>query len=384
MVQEITTTSWGKRIINAFFGVLIGIALIIGGIYLVFWNEAHGLHTAQSLQQAQNILISIPTTPVDPKNNMHVVYLSGLATTDETLNDPLFNVAEKAIQLNRQVQMYQWKEDVSTKTEKNLGGSEQEIKTYSYRQIWSSEPIDSSRFKEQAGHENPSIMPIQSKIQYANKVTVGDFFLPSQLITQISGDNSVDLSKADMVLLQAKFNKPAHADGESIYIGDNSTSPKIGDLRITMTVVPPQKTVSIIAQQSGSTLQPFMANAGQAVILIEMGQVSPEQMIHHAQVQNEEMTWLLRLVTLVMLIFGFGLILNPIVILSDVVPFFGSLVSIGTLFIAFVCGLSLWTISIAIAWFAFRPVFAIGIILVTAVICYLLYLHKKNLHPKNN
>lgn len=384
MVQEITTTSWGKRIINAFFGALIGIALIIGAIYLVFWNEAHGLHTAQSLQQAQNILISIPSTPVDPKNNMHVVYLSGLATTDETLNDPLFNVAEKAIQLHRQVKMYQWKEDVSTKTEKKLGGSEQEIKTYSYRQIWSSEPIDSSGFKEQVGHENPSIMPIQSKIQYANKVTVGDFSLPSQLITQISGDNSVDLSKADMVALQAKFNKPAHADGESIYIGDNSTSPKIGDLRISMTVVPPQKTVSIIAQQSDSTLQPFMAHAGQAVILIEMGQVSPQQMIHNAEVQNEELTWLLRLVTLVMLIFGFGLILNPIVILSDVVPFFGSLVSIGTLFIAFICGLSLWTISIAIAWFAFRPLFAVGIIIVTAVICYLLYLHKKNLYPKNH
>lgn len=375
MVQEVTTTSWGKRIINAFWGVLFGIALIIGGIYLVFWNEGHGLHTAQSLQQAQRVLISIPNTPIDSKNNLRVVYLSGLATTENILQDNLFNVSEKAIQLHRQVTMYQWKEESETKTEKQLGGSEQQVKTFTYKQIWSPEYIDSSSFMEQAGHQNPS-MPIQSKIEYAKKVTVGDFTLPDQLIREISGDKNVDLAKADVAALQTKFGKPAHADGESIYLGDNPTSPQIGDLRIIMTEVLPE-TVSIIAQQTGTTLQPFIADAGQPVSLIEMGTVSPEQMIQHAEAQNEMMIWILRLVTLAMLIIGFALIMGPIVVLADVIPFFGSLVGFGTGLIAFICGIAVWSIAVAIAWFAVRPVFAIGILIVAGLICFLLYGYKK-------
>src|SRR5579862_3463810 len=154
MVQEVTTTSWGKRIINAFLGVIIGIALIIGAFYLIFWNEGNGLHTAQSLEQTEKVLISIPNKPIDPKNNNQVIYMSGLATTEDILKDTLFNVSEKAIQLNRKVEMYQWKEDVETKKEKQLGGSEQEVKTYTYHKEWSTDLVLSNKFKDQAGHEN--------------------------------------------------------------------------------------------------------------------------------------------------------------------------------------------------------------------------------------
>lgn len=376
MVQEVTTTSWGRRIINAFWGMLIGLALIIGGIYLVFWNEGHGLHTAQSLQQAQKVLVEVANAPIDNKNEMHVVYLSGLATTEDILHDKLFNVSEKAIQLNRKVEMYQWKEEEETKTEKQMGGSEQEIKTYSYRQTWSEEPIESANFKEQAGHQNPSEMPIRSHKQYANNVTIGDFSLPADLISQISGDQNVDLSKTDLSTLQNKFGKPARLEGDQIYIGDNSSIPKIGDLRIAITEVLPQ-TVSIIAQQSGKTLQPFMADSGQTVSLIEMGKVSPQLMIAHAQSENSLMTWLLRLASLILLIIGFALIMNPIVILADIVPFFGSLVGFGTGFIAFVAGIAVWSIATAIAWFAVRPLFAIGLLVVIAIICYTLISRRK-------
>lgn len=376
MTQEVTSTSWGKRIINAFWGMLLGIVLIIGGIYLIFWNEGHGLHTAQSLQQAQKLLVSIPNSPIDKKNEMHVVYLSGLATTEDILHDKVFNISEKAIQLNRQVEMYQWKENTETKTEQKLGGSEQEVKTYTYNKIWSTQLIDSSEFKEQADHQNPAEMSIHSSKHYASQVTVGDFSLPADLIKQISGDTKLDLSHVDLNALQTKFNKPAHLDGDRIYLGDSSASPKIGDMRIEISAVYPQ-TVSIIAQQTGKTLQPFMADSGIAVSLIEMGQVSPQQMIQNAVSENAMITWLLRLVSLLMLIFGFFLIMNPIVVLADVVPFLGSLVGIGTGFIAFIAGLGVWTVAIAIAWFAVRPLLAIGLLVVIAVICYGLISYRK-------
>lgn len=376
MVQDVTTVSWGRRIINALWGIIIGFALIIGGIYLVFWNEGHGLHVAQSLEQAHKILISVPSSPIDTQNNMRVVYLSGIATTSDVLHDNVFDVSENAIQLNRHVQMYQWQENKETKTEKQIGGSEKEVTNYTYKQEWSSDLIDSSEFKDQTGHQNPSTMPIKSSIHYAKTVTVGDFNLPRELIEQISGDTSVDLSKVNTVELGKKFNKPIHVENEGLYIGDDSAMPKTGDLRVTITKVLPQ-TVSIIAQQTGTTLQPYMANAGQPVSLLEMGQVSSDQMIHNAESQNAIMTWILRLASLVMLIIGFALIMNPIVVLADVIPFFGSIVGFGTGLIAFICGLLVWSVMVAIAWFAVRPLFASGLVIVIAVFCYLLYVHKK-------
>ena len=111
MVQEVTTKSWGSRIISALWGILIGIGLIIAAFFVVFWNEGHGLRTAQSLEQAQKVLVSVPNSPIDSKNDNKVVYFSGLATTNDVLADSLFGISEKAIKLERKVEMYQWEEN---------------------------------------------------------------------------------------------------------------------------------------------------------------------------------------------------------------------------------------------------------------------------------
>ena len=376
MVQEITTKSWGSRIAGAFFGILIGIILIIASFVLIFWNEGNGLHTAQSLQQTQQVLIAVPISPIDKNNNLKVVYFSGLATTNETLHDPLLGLTEKAIKLDREVTMYQWKQDTETKTEKDMGGSEREIKTYSYTEVWSEHLINSSEFKEQEGHKNPTSMPIKSLHDQAKKVTVGDFSLSNELISKIDGSTSIDLSKIDITPLKTKLNKPVQQDESTIYVGDDSQSPKIGDLKISESEVLPQD-VSIIAQQTDHTLQPYFAPAGQSVILLEMRQISSSQMIHNAAVENQMMTWLLRLVSLIMMIIGIGLLMQPLVVIADVIPFIGTIVGFGTGAISFLLGLILWAIGTAIAWFTVRPLWAIGLIVIVIVICYLVFRSKK-------
>jgi len=376
MTQEVTTTSWGKRIINAFWGALFGIALILGAFFLIFWNEGNGLHTSQALEQTEKVLITVPNKPIDPKNNMRVIYTSGFATTENILSDKLLQVSEKAIQLNRKVEMYQWNEKVETKTEKNIGGSEQEVKTYSYNKEWSTNLIDSTEFKEQTGHENPSSMRIRSEIQYANKVTLGDFILPSNLIKQINTAKNVDFDKVNIQELKNRFNKSVHLQNEQLYIGEDEQTPQIGDIKVSETAVYPQD-VSVIAQQSDNKLQAYMAPSGHTVSLLETGQMSPEEMIHNAKVQNSMMMWLLRLAGLVMLIIGLALIMSPIAVLADFIPFFGSLVGFGTGFIAFTIGLCLWIIAIAIAWFVVRPLISACIILVSIVCGYLFFVYKK-------
>ncbi|MEO8402413.1 MAG: TMEM43 family protein [Gammaproteobacteria bacterium] len=376
MVQEITTQSWGGRLKNALIGIIVGILLIIGAFFLIFWNEGNGLYTAQSLQQTRQALISVPSTPIEQKNNSRVIYISGMATTADILKDNLFDLSENAIQLNRQVQMYQWEENVETKSEKNMGGSETEVKSYTYVQVWSNDLINSSKFKEQATHQNPERMPVKSKIQYAQNVTVGDFKLPENLITEISGSTVVDLSTLDVAALKEKFKKPVLHDGGNIYVGENTDTPKIGDLKIAITKVMPQ-TVSIIGQQTGDTLEPYMAPAGKPIILLSMGQQSSEQIIYEAESANKMLTWVLRLVSLIMMMIGIAMLMQPIVVLADVIPFLGSIVGFGTGVVAFIFGLCLWAIATAIAWFSIRPLWAIGLILIVVAICYVVIRFKK-------
>lgn len=376
MVQEVTTQSWGSRIISALWGIIIGFALIIGSFILVFWNEGHGLHTAQSLEQTEKVVITVPNSPIDSKNNHHAIYFSGHAVTDNTLRDNLFDISANAIKLNRNVEMYQWEQNTETSTKKEMGGSEQQTKTYTYKTTWSNELIDSSNFKDKTGHENPSSMPISSKSQQAEDVKVGDFTLTEDLINQMNKSTPVDLSKADLSKLTDKLKKPAKLDENVIYVGEDAATPKVGDLKITLTEVLPQ-VVSVIAEQTDQSLQPFTPPAGEPVSLLVMGHQSPQQMISDAKSLNAFMTIILRITSLILMIVGIGLLMRPVVVLADVVPFFGSIVGAGTGLIAFITGLILWTIATSIAWFAFRPLWAVGLILIVAGTCFLILSSRK-------
>ncbi|MCE0721750.1 TMEM43 family protein [Legionella resiliens] len=368
--EEITTTSWFSRLKDAFLGIFIGIALIIGAIVLVFWNEGHSLHMAQSLEQTKSVLISVPNTPINKQNNLKVVYLSGLATTKDTLVDALLGVSINAINLHRKVEMYQWKQKTETRTESQLGGSEKHVTTYTYDKVWSESSIDSSNFKNPTGHQNPT-MPIQSQTNYAKTVTVGDFLLPEALIKQIDVSKPVSLTKVNKETLKNKLNKPVTLRNNELYLGQDYQNPQLGDLRITLSVIEPQ-TVSIIAQQTGETFQPYFAPAGQSIMLLSTGQHSSDEMIAQAQSENTLLAWVLRVFSLLLLIGGFSLILKPLVILADVIPFLGTIVGFGTGFIALLLGLCVWLIVTAIAWFATRPLLSISLLIIAVVGGYLL------------
>ncbi len=376
MDQEVITKSWGSRIIGAFWGLLIGLVLITVSFVLIFWNESNGLHTEQSLRETEQVYVRADASPIDPNNNMRVVYFNGLATTNDTLQDTLFNISTKAIKLQRQVEMFQWEENTDTHTENETGGSEKEIITYSYKQVWSNKVINSNDFKSPAGHENPSKMAIEPTQHYAKNVTVGDFTLPKDLITQITGGTTIDLSKVDLTPLQIKINKPMHHEGNNIYVGTDPQSSRVGDLRVTLLKTEPQ-TVSIIAQQTQNSLEPYIAPAGKPVEILAMGLKSPQQLLNDAESENAMMTWILRLTSLVLMVVGIALIMRPIVILADFIPFLGSIVGLGTGFIAFAVGIILWSCTTAIAWFTVRPMISVGLILIAVLVCYSIYYRSK-------
>lgn len=69
-----------------------------------------------------------------------------------------------------------------------------------------------------------------------------------------------------------------------------------------------------------------------------------------------------------MMTVGFGLVLRPLAVLGDVVPFLGGLVGFGVGVIAFLAASGISLITISIAWLFYRPLFAILLMVIAAAL----------------
>jgi hypothetical protein len=214
-------------------------------------------------------------------------------------------------------------------------------------------------------------MPVSSLSLYANKVTVGDFSLPDTLVHLINVSKVVELTDESKDKLNNQLKKPVELLNNQLYVGKDPHSPELGDVTISLSAVYPQS-VSIIAQQTGNTVQAYQAPAGESILLLSSGTVSSTQMISDALSENKMMGWIFRAISLLMLIIGFSLLFRPLVVLADVLTFLGSMVGFSTGFIGLVLGLSVWIIATSIAWFATRPLFIVGVIVIVLILGYLL------------
>lgn len=356
---EVTRTSYGSRLKNALGGILVGLILIIGSIWLLSWNEGRTIKNKKALQEGAAAVISIDSIGFTSELDGKLVHTTGTAITEDVLADNEFGVTANVIHLKRNVEMYQWVEKSETKTEKKVGGAEEKTTTYTYSKKWSSTHNSSSDFKKPEGHQNPSEFPYKAASYTAANVTLKDFTLGAPLISKIGGYTSLDISAINVSAIDN-----AKLSGNKVYIGKGSEqSPEVGDMRITFSVVNP-KVISVVAKQSSHNLVPYVATNGKTIALVNNGVASADQMFAEALQSNKIMGWVLRLVGVVLLIIGFNLIFKPFVVLADVLPILGRIVGAGTGFISLILGLSIGLVTIAIAWIAYRPLVAIPLLAV--------------------
>ncbi len=334
-------------------GVFFGILLIIGGITLLWTNEGRAVKTARALEEGSENVISIQPDKIDVANNNKLVHVSGLATTIDTITDVDFNVRVNALKLTRIAQHYQWKEKSVSKTEKNLGGSTDTETTYSYTQGWENSPIESDKFKIPAGHQNLNPYSYNDESIFAETITLGAFALPENLAKRISSSKKISIPSLD-----TNLSKIAVIASDYIYIGSkNVGSPQIGDLRISFTAVYP-KQISIVAKQFDNTFEEYIASNGNNVELLQEGTVSAERMFNNAIESNTTKTWLMRLLGFLLLFVGLRGIFKPLVAVVNIVPFLGSILSMGLGVVCFAMAFPLSVIIIATAWLAYRPMLA--------------------------
>jgi hypothetical protein len=357
--------SWGSRLIESIKGVLFGLVMFIVAFPVLFWNEGRAVQTAKSLEEGASEVVSVTADSVENTNEGKLVYVTGDATTTETLSDPEFGVTVSALKLQRVAEMYQWKESRNSHSEKKIGGGETTVTSYKYEKVWSPKLINSGGFKQASGHENPQTMPVTNETWTAKSVTLNGFTLPDALIDKMDKTEkyAADEKAVSNSVLDVQNRFKLHQG--AYYLGQNPASPAIGDTRIAFKVVRPA-TVSIVARQVENTFEAYQAKAGGNILLLTYGTVSPDAMFKTAEKSNKTLTWVFRAAGFLLMFIGLYLIFNPLAVVADVLPILGSLLRAGVAGFVGLVAAALSLVTISLAWLTYRPLLGLALLVLAA------------------
>lgn len=335
--------------------VVLGVILFVLAFPILLFNESHVVRMARALEEGAKAVVDAPADRVNPTNERKLVHVTGRATTDGSIADPIFGVSANAIKLRRRVLMYQWQETSSKETDSS--GNEIAA-TYHYDPIWSDQPIDSGAFHERRELHNPP-MPFRSVEYVATDVKLGAFKLNRGMVSQLTEAEPVDVSGAKIPeSVRARASRL-----ESGFAIGNQASPRIGDMRITFQqVASPQ--VSIVARQAGDTFEPYQSGSGGSVELVVMGIENAATMFANSRSENSfgPRTWWLRCLGFGMMFAGLALVLRPFSDLEEGAPVIGNLMHFGLAVVCSVTGLCLSLVMVAFAWISFRPFLGISLL----------------------
>ena len=389
---ETTSTSYGQRLAGSAKGMIGGLLMFIIGTCLLWWNEGRTVRTAKAIGDAASHVESVAdVSRVDASLNGKLIHASAFADTKDTLTDDMFGVRELAIRLDRKVEYYQWVENAQTKEREKIGGGKETTTTYTYEKKWVDKPVNSAEFKDpQYQSANKVLSEVEERNEMAQHVTFGAYTLPELFVASISGSEPVEVRMTEeqrftwnerLHMLRPKVNTETslvHTNANTVYLGLSPNSPQVGDVRVTFTKVPPAD-ISLIAQVDGSTFKAYRAKNGQSFSRVQMGTVSADEMIEQARSENNMLTWVLRLVGVLLIVIGLKGMFGLLPMLFKLLPFLGSIVDAGVGLVSWIFGLAWSLIIIAIAWLVFRPIIGISLlVLAIAGIVFLTRRGKKN------
>ena len=401
---ETRTTGYGSRLGNSCMGIPMGIILFLVATALLWWNEGRAVHRAQDIKQvaktAQSIGdISNANTSLDGQ----LIHTTGTASTEDILSDDLFGIKTNALAIVRSAEYYQWKENEKHETKDKLGGKQEEIITYTYERDWTADPINSSRFKDpDYQNVNNVIWEIEDMRVIASNVSFGTYILPELFISDIvskqsdnvsplmiSADNpalkqlneNVMKALGDNVRPEAAQVKDSlayvHVFGNQVYIGFNPSKPSIGDIRLTFEQLAPSCNISLIAVPTNGTFTTFQAKHDANEYELRVGTWTLDQMIKQANDENATLTWILRILGVIIVIAALKMIFGILVTILKLVPFLASIMNLGVSLVCGVLGFVWSLIVIAIAWIFYRPLLGIALLVIAAGLVYWLVIKGK-------
>ena len=347
-------------------GIVGGLLLLLVGIGLLWYNEGRTVANQSTINEARKNYKDVASDKIDEKNEGKLISTKGKIDLSEssTPTDSIFGINAKAAKLIRTVEVYEWKEECTT--------DDNDKETCTYEKVWEDRLIDSSSFKE-SGHTNPTSIPYESETFLASNVRVGAFFLPEELINRLSTNK-----KKSNMHLKDEYTKPV----EGITIsGDYLTNvkennPEIGNIRISFSYLD-EETVSIMAVQVGNSFEAFTSKKGKDVYKILKGNYTGAQILEKMTKTNNTWKWILRILGTLLVIGAFNSMFSFITNLTDRIPILGRIVSGTTGLISAVLCFAISLIVIAIAWFRFRPILSIILLLIVVALVVFLKMYNQ-------
>jgi len=382
-ITVVTHTSLGDRLKGSCFGIVFGIIFFLGSFPLLFWNEQRAVARYDALQEGEALTVSLSNaTVIDPANDGKLVHFTASVyrgNSASSLTDPIFGIScSDCLALQRHSEIYQWKENTSTSTKKNVGGSTTTTTTYTYDTTWSTSITNSGSFQDQSSqYQNPSSFDYPSNEVIGDPIMAGAFELPSNIESWVLNDEvPKNVAVTDIVdtTLRSKVVSESKTPATGYFIGTgSSSSPQIGDERVWFTETPPTE-ITVVGVQKGDTVTAFVSESGKGgnVLLYTRGKVTAAELFDIAESQNETMTWIIRFVGFAVMAFGQILIWGPLKVASDIIPCVGSLVGCGINFISITIAAVLSSLTISIAWLIAHPkigAIVLGICLVVIGLC---------------
>ncbi len=375
---DITSQGLGGSLTSSLRGLVFGLIFGVVSVPLLVWNEHRAIQTARALEETGSMVATVSTDKVDPAHEGKPVYFTGKADTAQTLKDPQFGITAAALKLERNAEIFQWKEKEQSETRDKYGGGKETITTYTYAAEWSDAPVNSSNFKHPEGHMNTSATAFVGDFAVsATDAHVGAFAVTGEVLAKLSANQAVQLDEKSVEDAPPTLKPKLHLlSATELFLGKDSQNPAIGDQRVSFKSLPPTE-ISVVAEQAGGGLHSHLAKSGATVLLVEPGVVGVQEMFATAKSTNNTITWLVRLGGFILVFIGFFSLFRPFIALAGILPFLGTLAEIGAGFFAFIAAIVVTTITVAVAWFAVRPMLSLGLLAAAGVGFYLLHSRHK-------
>lgn len=353
-------------------GLVLGLILIVVGVMLLWSNEGRTVKTQDAINQALKEYTDVTSEKIDSKNEGKLVATTGKLdiTNSGELKDSKFNITMKAAKLQRKVEMYQWEESCTT--------DDNDKKDCEYEKKWSDMLIDSSSF-EKSGYTNPTSFKYEGEEYKAANIKVGAYDLPERLLDNLSYNEDLNNEK-----LSEMYKTPVDnfkLEGNYLTNSANASDPQVGDLRVSYRYATDGE-VSMLGVQQGNTLTAFTGKKGKSIFQIRRGKYTGKEILNDLTKSNQRTKWFLRIIGTIAVMLGYSSLFAPLQNLTDKIPVVRSIVNAGASLVGTVLGLATSLLVIAIAWFRYRPV--LSIVLIVIIVALLLFLKFGNKKPEKS
>ncbi|MEO6968751.1 MAG: TMEM43 family protein [Rhodanobacteraceae bacterium] len=259
---------------------IAGALLLLLGLLLIGFTEHADRLRAMGEDALGGFVLSGGEARPGPSSDGQLVFVTGAPQIVAPARDPQFNVGARTPSLIRKVEMFQWHEI----------GTE-----HDYELDWVDHPVDSSKFTQPDGHQNPDAFPFEGVRFDSPDVRVQSFRLTRELVRAIPG---VEPYTPDLRALPPNMAATFQPYEDALVTSADPTSPHLGDLRVSWQQIAP-KELTVLARAQHGVLAATNDAGGHPLTQVQIGKRSLSDVVSGAP-QRPRYAWARRALALLL------------------------------------------------------------------------------------